>query len=85
LNLVELGLHHEQQHQELILTDVKHLLSLNPLEPAYGAHGPHPARTPQPLAWRAFEGGTVETGHDGTGFAFDNEQPRHAEVLFHIK
>jgi ergothioneine biosynthesis protein EgtB len=81
LDLVELGLQHEQQHQELILTDVKHLLSLNPLEPAYGARAPHPARTAQPLAWRACEGGAVEIGHDGTGFAFDNELPRHGQLL----
>jgi ergothioneine biosynthesis protein EgtB len=81
LNLVELGLHHEQQHQELILTDVKHLLSLNPLEPAYGARAPHPAPTSGPLAWRACAGGTLECGHDGAGFAFDNELPRHREVL----
>ena len=81
LGLVELGLHHEQQHQELILTDVKHLLSLNPLEPAYGAHAPHPAPAQRALAWQACEGCTVEIGHDGAGFAFDNELPRHRQVL----
>jgi ergothioneine biosynthesis protein EgtB len=81
LGLVELGLHHEQQHQELILTDVKHLLSLNPLEPAYAADAPHPAPVSQPLAWRACEGCSVEAGHDGTGFAFDNEMPRHRQML----
>ena len=73
---VELGLHHEQQHQELLLMDAKHLLSLNPLKPAYRAlMSPHGASTP--LAWRDFEGGLVEIGHDGEGFAFDNEGPRH--------
>ncbi len=74
---VELGLHHEQQHQELILMDIKHVLSLNPLEPAYQAA---PARRPSdatPLAWRDFEGGLRRIGHDGAGFAFDNEGPRH--------
>jgi ergothioneine biosynthesis protein EgtB len=81
LGLVELGLHHEQQHQELILTDVKHLLSLNPLAPAYGANAPHPAPAPQPLAWRACAGGTLECGHDGAGFAFDNELPRHHQAM----
>jgi ergothioneine biosynthesis protein EgtB len=81
LGLIELGLQHEQQHQELILTDVKHLLSLNPLAPAYAADAPHPAPVSQPVAWRAFEGGTAECGHDGTGFAFDNEMPRHRQVL----
>lgn len=74
--IVELGLHHEQQHQELLLMDAKHLLSLNPLKPAYRAQvSPHGASTP--LAWRDFEGGLVEIGHDGEGFAFDNEGPRH--------
>ena len=75
-SVVELGLHHEQQHQELILMDAKHLLSLNPLKPAYRAAGPsYDAATP--LAWRDFEGGLVEIGHDGEDFAFDNEGPRH--------
>jgi ergothioneine biosynthesis protein EgtB len=81
LGLIELGLHHEQQHQELILTDVKHLLSLNPLEPAYDERAPHPARMPQPLEWRRHDGGEIECGHDGTGFAFDNELPRHRQLL----
>ena len=74
--LVELGLHHEQQHQELILMDAKHLLSLNPLKPAYRSAlpGPGPA---VPLGWREFEGGLVEIGHDRPDFAFDNEGPRH--------
>jgi ergothioneine biosynthesis protein EgtB len=74
--IVELGLHHEQQHQELILMDAKHLLSLNPLKPAYRASAPWPG-VAAPLAWRDFEGGLVEIGHDGEGFAFDNEGPRH--------
>src|SRR5262249_44143393 len=74
--IVELGLHHEQQHQELLLMDAKHMLSLNPLKPAYRA--PTAAmRTPAALAWRDFEGGLCEIGHDGQGFAFDNEGPRH--------
>ena len=81
LGLVELGLHHEQQHQELILTDAKHLLSLNPLAPAYGADAPHPLADAAPLAWRAFEGGEAEVGHDGAGFCFDNELPRHRVLL----
>ena len=74
--IVELGLHHEQQHQELLLMDAKHMLSLNPLKPAYRA--PTAAlRTPTTLAWQDFEGGLCEIGHDGQGFAFDNEGPRH--------
>jgi len=80
LDLVELGLRHEQQHQELILTDLKHLLSLNPLEPAYRVGAPEPARA-SALAWRPWAGGEVEIGHNGTGFAFDNEFPRHRVIL----
>ena len=75
-SIVELGLHHEQQHQELLLMDAKHLLAQNPLRPAYQAM---PAWKPEASAldWREFEGGLVEIGHDGAGFAFDNEGPRH--------
>ncbi len=75
-SIVELGLHHEQQHQELLLMDAKHLLSLNPLKPAYRA-AMAPKDKAEPLAWQDFEGGMVEIGHDGQGFAFDNESPRH--------
>ena len=75
--LLELGLQHEQQHQELILTDLKHLLSRNPLKPAYQKQWPlTPIRAREPR-WIAFEGGLVEIGHAGAGFAFDNEMPRH--------
>jgi ergothioneine biosynthesis protein EgtB len=75
--LVELGLQHEQQHQELMLTDLKHLLAQNPLYPAYAAQAPSPPGQAAPLAWRAFEGGLCAIGHDGAGFCFDNELPRH--------
>ena len=78
LALVELGMHHEQQHQELILTDLKHLLSCNPLRPAYQKNWPLFPIQPAPAAWLAFEAGLREIGHDGEGFAFDNESPRHA-------
>jgi ergothioneine biosynthesis protein EgtB len=75
--LLELGLHHEQQHQELILMDIKHVFSINPLAPAYQP-APRPAGAPaQPVDWIRFPGGLVEIGHDGKGFAFDNEGPRH--------
>jgi ergothioneine biosynthesis protein EgtB len=77
LALVELGLHHEQQHQELILTDLKHMLSCNPTRPVYQKNWPltriHAARR----RWLPIAGGLREIGHDGNGFAFDNEQPRH--------
>lgn len=79
--LVELGLHHEQQHQELILMDIKHALSVNPLRPAYRAARAATMGTAPALSWREFEGGLVETGHDGHGFAFDNEGPRHRSWL----
>ena len=81
--LVELGLHHEQQHQELILTDLLHLFAQNPLRPAVRPAAPAAALGggPSPLAWVAFDGGNVEAGHGGTGFAFDNESPRHLVAL----
>ena len=75
--LVELGLQHEQQHQELMLTDLKHLLAQNPLAPAYLDDPLEPARLPAPLDWIRCEGGLAEIGHDGRGFCFDNELPRH--------
>jgi ergothioneine biosynthesis protein EgtB len=80
-NAFEVGLHHEQQHQELILTDVKHLLSCNPLEPAYSECPLPPAADAKPLAWHAYGEGVREIGHDGCGFAFDNETPRHRVFL----
>jgi ergothioneine biosynthesis protein EgtB len=77
--LIELGLQHEQQHQELILTDVRHLLSQSALYPAY-TDGPAPGADPEtPLAWVEFAGGLAEIGHDGDGFCFDNELPRHRQ------
>jgi ergothioneine biosynthesis protein EgtB len=81
LAVVEVGLHHEEQHQELILTDVKHLLAQNPLQPVYRAAPPRPSRPPAPLAFRRFEGGLVEIGAGGDRFAFDNERPRHRAWL----
>ncbi|OSZ73432.1 ergothioneine biosynthesis protein EgtB [Hydrogenophaga sp. IBVHS1] len=81
LRLIALGLQHEQQHQELLLTDVKHLLSINPLRPAY--HRPWPLTPVSRVnsAWVDMEGGLVELGHEGSGFAFDNETPRHRQWL----
>jgi ergothioneine biosynthesis protein EgtB len=74
---IELGLQHEQQHQELILMDIKHVLSLNPLDPVYKHAAALPPVTATALGWRAFEGGLRRIGHDGAAFAFDNEGPRH--------
>ena len=80
--LIELGVNHEQQHQELILTDLKHMLSCNPLAPAYIPVRAAIARTgAPPMSWIEFGEGLVEIGHDGNGFAFDNETPRHREYL----
>jgi ergothioneine biosynthesis protein EgtB len=81
LQLVELGLHHEQQHQELMLTDVLHLFSCNPLKPAYRAAETGASAPASPVQWHAFEEGVVQIGHDGAGFAFDNESPRHRVYL----
>ena len=78
--LIELGFNHEQQHQELLLMDIKHVLSLNPLQPAYGGSVPVQAQ-PDQMGWVDFDGGLVEIGHDGVGFSFDNELPRHPEWL----
>jgi dimethylhistidine N-methyltransferase len=76
--LVELGLAHEEQHQELILMDILHLFSVSPLNPAYAPPRPaRPAKPPGPPTFTAFEGGLVEVGHGGDAFAFDNETPRH--------
>ncbi len=81
--LVELGLHHEQQHQELILTDLLHLFAQNPLRPAVRVSNPAAAMPAAACAqeWIAFDGGNVEAGHAGAAFAFDNESPRHVVAL----
>jgi ergothioneine biosynthesis protein EgtB len=79
--LIELGLQHEQQHQELMMTDVLHLLSINPLKPAYSES--LMARTSQavPLQWRSFKAGVVQIGHAGREFCFDNEMPLHRQFV----
>jgi ergothioneine biosynthesis protein EgtB len=74
---IELGLQHEQQHQELILTDLKHAHSGNPLQPAYRAGALPPPAPAVPARWLERPGVLVEIGHGGDGFAFDNERPRH--------
>ena len=82
--IVALGLNHEQQHQELLLTDILHALSCNPLLPAYKpASGPalRLAAVPAEVRWLERPGGTIEVGHAGDGFCFDNETPRHAALL----
>jgi ergothioneine biosynthesis protein EgtB len=78
--LIELGLNHEQQHQELILTDIKHALWSSPLRPDPILGEPLQVPVP-PLTWIEIEGGIHLIGHDGTSFAFDNESPRHEVLL----
>jgi len=74
---IELGLNHEQQHQELILTDLKHLFSRNPAAPVYRAGWPLAPVRPRRAEWIGYDGGLDEFGQAGDGFAFDNERPRH--------
>jgi ergothioneine biosynthesis protein EgtB len=82
LEVVGLGMHHEQQHQELILTDIKHALSVNPLRPVYRARGAADAARGAPaVTWHAFDEGVFSVGHEGAHFAFDNEGPRHRVFL----
>ncbi|MBZ8139317.1 sulfatase maturase [Rubrivivax gelatinosus] len=78
--LLELGLQHEQQHQELIQTDLLAALALNPLAPAAWPGDPPPVSAAEP-GWLDYAGGAVEIGHGGGGFAFDNETPRHRVLL----
>ncbi len=82
-HVIELGLHHEQQHQEWLLMDIKHVFGSNPLAPVYAEDATPPARgTTAPLAFEDFAGGLHEIGaRDGEGFAFDNETPRHVVQL----
>jgi len=81
--VVTLGMNHEQQHQELLVTDIKYILSCNPLEPVYtplDAASTNPQAAP--LRWLEFEGGIYDIGYDGRGdFCFDNELPRHGQLL----
>jgi ergothioneine biosynthesis protein EgtB len=80
--VVELGVHHEQQHQELLLTDVKYNFACNPLRPAYvSANIPTHVPAACPLRWVSFVEGVQWIGHDGQGFAFDNECPRHRSFV----
>ncbi len=80
LERLELGLHHEQQHQELILTDIKYVLGTQPMRPAY-RDVPHRPSVLVPQNWRTVDGGVFEIGAPATGFAFDNERPRHRVLV----
>ncbi|KVT81754.1 sulfatase maturase [Burkholderia territorii] len=84
---IELGLHHEQQHQELIATDMLHAFSCNPLKPAFrprdsaDSQAALAAGDAGALRWLPQPGGLVEIGHDGDAFSFDNERPRHTALV----
>ena len=78
---ITLGLHHEQQHQELLAYDVKNAFWSNPLHPAYRDGALPESGSIQPVQWIGHEGGLMEIGHSGDGFCFDNEQPRHKVYL----
>lgn len=79
--VLTLGLHHEHQHQELLVMDAKHLLSCHPFGPALVSRPPETDPEPAPLTWRGVPGGLAQIGHGGSGFAFDNEGPRHTVWL----
>lgn len=81
LDLLELGLHHEQQHQELLLTDIKYILGCNPLQPAYHEAAAAKSAPAAPLEWLALPAGVHSIGHAGSGFCFDNEQGVHQVYL----
>lgn len=80
-SVVEVGLNHEQQHQELILSDIKHAFSRNPLYPSYRASPEHAASSVEPIRWLDFAGGLCEVGAAGDSFSYDNERPRHQAYL----
>ncbi|RDY67600.1 ergothioneine biosynthesis protein EgtB [Halobacillus trueperi] len=81
IDLIEIGLQHEQQHQELILMDIKYNFSFNPFQPVFKVEEFKKAGEASALTFHSFEGGLVEIGHDGDGFSFDNERPRHTTYL----
>jgi ergothioneine biosynthesis protein EgtB len=79
--IVTLGLNHEQQHQELIVTDLKHMLSHNPLHPVYVERSPDAPAESRGIGWIDFAEGVYWIGHEGSDFAFDNEEKRHRVFL----
>lgn len=81
---IEIGLNHEQQHQELMLTDLKHVLSCNPIFPVYKDTPLPGGPVAEIVRFVDFPGGLRDIGHDGDGFSFDNESPRHQVFLNHF-
>jgi ergothioneine biosynthesis protein EgtB len=81
VSILILGLNHEQQHQELILTDLKHAFAGNPLRPIYKDREPDRPGESTPLRWTSYLAGVHQVGHRGSRFAFDNETPRHSEYV----
>lgn len=80
--VIEIGIHHEQQHQELLITDLKMMLAQNPLHPAYKDQRTRPlSATPKPMKWISFDEGVREIGHRGDRFGYDNEFPRHKTYI----
>ena len=83
-SILEIGLHHEQQHQELLLTDILHAFAQNPTDPVYDAQWRMPAGAPE-RGFAAVPRGIKPIGHDGQGFCFDNETPRHDELIADVR
>jgi ergothioneine biosynthesis protein EgtB len=83
--IVEIGLHHEQQHQELLITDILHAFAQNPTDPAYDADWQQPRATQGPRGYVEVPAGIHAIGHDGEGFSFDNETPLHDELIPHVR
>ncbi len=81
LPIIEIGIHHEQQHQELIVSDIKHVFSFNPLYPVYKETEAGSSQDVPEIAWVSFEEGIHRIGHDGNGFCFDSEMPCHRHFL----
>lgn len=84
-SVLEIGFNHEQQHQELMLTDIKHVFSINPLYPVYSENENFISENIPDLNWIKFDEGIYEIGHDGKNFSYDNEMPRHKEFINSFK
>jgi ergothioneine biosynthesis protein EgtB len=83
--ILEIGLHHEQQHQELLITDILHAFAQNPTDPAYDANWPPPRATQGPRGFVDVPAGIHKIGYDGNGFCFDNEMPRHDALIAEMR